>query len=181
MNFNPEFHWQKEQKQELIKRVTKISLIVFVVLLICVFIAKKCHFVSYVNMSLDSSIPENTKALTQIINVDKILSKNSYEIKIVDDFKNNLSKIINSDRKKIDLLLGYFGKNVYIIENEKSQAIVANVSNFSAFSNIVSLIGKEDRVYVYNKSKIYPYSIDIKENLVFNNKNGKIFLSHFFL
>ena len=177
MNFNPEFHWQRERKTTLKKRATKTLLIVFVALFVCIFVVRRCHFVSYVSMSLDSSIPENSKSVTHIIDVNKILYKNSYNIKYVEDLKTFLSTIFNTDKSKINLLLSYFGKNVYIVENDDSQSIIANVSNFYIFKNTISSFVKEASTEEFNKHTIYSYNLDLKQNQFFNTTGSGIFVT----
>lgn len=172
MTFNPEFHWQKQKREINIRKLIKLSLISLFLFFVCVFLLRKCHIVSYLNMSLDGSIPQETKIVMKIEGAEKIFYKNKYGLKAIDDIKEYLSKSFGKDKKNINSFLSGFGRNVYWLEKDVStQALLFNYSNLDILKKKFQHSEKEK----YNNKIIYEIT-DFPENSILSPKDKKIFV-----
>lgn len=172
MTFNPEFHWQKQKREINMHRLIRLALISLFLIFACIFIVKRCHFVSYLNMGLDESIPKETKIILKIESADKIIYKNKYGLKAVDDIKSYLSKSFAKDKKDVNIFLSAYGKNVYWIEKDaNTQALLFNYSNLSLLKKKF----KHNEIEKFNDKVIYEIS-DFPENNILPTKDKKIFV-----
>ncbi len=174
MTFNPEFHWQKQKREINMRRLIKLSLISLFLFFACVFFLRRCHIVSYLNMSLDGSIPQDTKIILKIEGAEKIFYKNKYGLKVVDDIKVGLSKSFSKDKKNINSFLSGFGRNVYWIEKDaNTQALLFNYADLDILRNKFKHSEKE----LYNEKMIYEIN-DFPENSILPVKEHKIFIAY---
>lgn len=172
MTFNPEFHWQKQKREINTQRLIRLSLISLFLFFVCAFFVRRCHIVSYLNMSLDGSVPQETKIVMKIEGAEKIFYKNKYGLKAIDDIKEYLSHAFGKDKKDVNSFLSGFGRNVYWLEKDaNTQAVLFNYSNLDAVKKKFQHSEKEK----YKNKIIYEIS-DFPENSILPPKDKKIFV-----
>jgi hypothetical protein len=170
--FNPEFHWQMDQK----KTTYKKSLIIFLVLILLLsifFIFKKYYFVSGRNISLDQLVPDNTKALLTI-DVDDILKNEKgsliFEIGFKDFLENN---------EKMQFFVKGIGKDIYWLENSSnSQAFLFKVADIDLIKDSFNMSDDNSEDIKFNNKTIYGLNVDNVHNLFLPTSENKIYITY---
>ena len=170
--FNPEFHWQMNQKETNHRKFLYIF-IVLILLLAIFFIFKKYYFVSGRNISLDQLVPENTKAILTI-DADNILkSEEGFLI-----FETGLEDFLE-DNEKIQSFTSGIGKDVYWMESSSnSQAFLFKVVDVDLIKNSFNTSKDNSKEIEFNNKIIYKLNVNNIDNLFLPNSENKIYISY---
>ena len=171
-NFNPEFHWQMDQKKTLRKRVLFI-LLILVLLLSLFFIFKRYYFVSGRSIALKQLVPEDIKAILAIDASDIIKNDQGFlalEMGLRDFLKNDehLNSFVNN-----------IGKNVYWLEQStNSQALLFKIEDIKLVQeNFNSIMEGSEKIEFKNKI-IYQKNVKNVSNPLIPISNNKVYLTY---
>jgi hypothetical protein len=171
-NFNPEFHWQMDQKRTIRKKVLYIF-VVLILLLSVFFIFKKYYFVSGRNIGLEQLVPENIKALLTIDAKDII--KNDQGLLI---FEMGLKDFLGDD-EKTNSVIEKIGKNVYWMEKSSdSQALLFKITDMESIKDNFNLRTEDLEEIEFNNKVIYKLNIENSSNSFIPISDNKIYITY---
>jgi hypothetical protein len=171
-NFNPEFHWQMDQKKTTRKKVLFIF-VVLILLLSVFFIFKKYYFVSGRNISLEQLVPENVKALLTINTNDVIKNEKGSLI-----FKEGLKDFLKED-EKVDAFVKSIVKDIYWMEKSPdSQTFLFKMTDIELVKDHFNNIAGNSESIGFNNQVIYKSDIENTDNIFLPVLDNKIYITY---